>query len=322
MDPSSNETTADTAAFFDLCLEAISKAIKGDTTGWVDFGELTLVPAVKALLILVTCYFLAKLLSRSVAKTITAKFDATLGRFVEKLVYRGTIGCAFIFVLSYFGVRSTSFAAVLAAMSFAIGLAFQGTLSNFASGILLMVFRPFKVSDLVVLSGITGKVNEIDLFTTAIDTPDNRRLIIPNSAIAGHTIENITFHAERRIDLTFSVGWSFDIEKTRDALKSAILAISELIIENDVRKSQTILVGIGPMTVEWQVRVWTPTSNFLDVRDALICSIKTSMSAAGISVAAPRYTLQFDETFEGSDPSNSPNRVAPRRTSMTFKDAA
>ncbi len=116
------------------------------------------------------CYLLGKMLSKLIARPINQRVDMTLGRFVEKLIYRGTIACGFLFVLSQFGVKSTSFAAVLAAMGFAIGLALQGTLGNFASGVLLLFFRPFKVGDMVVAGTVTGSVTEIDLFTTAIDT--------------------------------------------------------------------------------------------------------------------------------------------------------
>ena len=166
-------------------MDAVKRAASGDYDAIVDVGFMVLTPSVSALAILFGFYFAAKFVSKLISGPINSRVDQTLGRFVEKLVYRGMIACGFLFVLNYFGVGSTSFAAVIAASGFAIGLAFQGTLANFASGILLMVFRPFKVGDMVVANGIAAKVHEIDLFTTAVDTPDNRRLIIPNSAIAG-----------------------------------------------------------------------------------------------------------------------------------------
>jgi small conductance mechanosensitive channel len=161
-----------------------NSVLAGDWNALWQMGEKSLINAVEALLLMLVCYFLAKYLSRAIANPISRRVDQTLGKFVEKLVYRGCLGCGLLVVLAYFGVQSTSFAAVIATMGFAIGLAFQGTLSNFAAGILMLVFRPFKVGDLVVAGGVTARVQEIDLFHTIVDTPDNRRLIIPNNSIS------------------------------------------------------------------------------------------------------------------------------------------
>ena len=157
-------------------------------------------------------YFVAKFLSRLASAPVKMKVDETLGKFTGKLVFYVLMIFVFIAVLGRVGVEVTSFAAIMAAAGFAIGLAFQGTLSNFASGVLLLVFRPFKVGDVINAAGITAKVYEIDLFTTTFDTPDNRRIVVPNSSIAGGTIENITFHGQRRLDVAVGVDYSADID--------------------------------------------------------------------------------------------------------------
>jgi small conductance mechanosensitive channel len=160
-----------------------------------------------------------------------------------------------------------------------------------ASGILLMVFRPFKVGDMVVANGIAAKVHEIDLFTTSVDTPDNRRLIIPNSVIAGHTIENVTYHPLRRVDVPVGVAYSADMDETRATLFSAIDAISDSIVQNEEQKSQVVLLGLGASAVDWKVKVWAKTDEFSEVRDRLVYSVKSQLDARGIPIAFSQLDL-------------------------------
>jgi small conductance mechanosensitive channel len=311
--------------------QAVKQATEGNFEGLIEIGIHVLTPALSALVIMAGFYFIAKYVSKLVSSPIHRRVDQTLGCFVEKLVYRGMIACGFIYVLHYFGVRSTSFAAVIAAAGFAIGLAFQGTLSNFASGILLMVFRPFKVGDMVVANGIAAKVFEIDLFTTAVDTPDNRRLIIPNSAIAGHTIENITYHPNRRIEVPVGVAYAADMDQTRSALQQSIASIAASVIENADQKSQVILVGLGASSVDWIVRVWAKTSDFSDVRDKLVYSIKTELDNAEIPIAFPQLDVHIDRMVseisghsEGlrAGPLRTGPKLVPRRNASGHSDAA
>ncbi len=304
-------------------VDAVKRAASGDYDAIIDVGLMVLTPAVSALAILFGFYFLAKYASKLISSPINSRVDQTLGRFVEKLVYRGMIACGLLFVLNYFGVRSTSFAAVIAASGFAIGLAFQGTLSNFASGILLMVFRPFKVGDMVVVNGIAAKVHEIDLFSTSVDTPDNRRLIIPNSAIAGHTIENVTYHPCRRVEVPVGVAYSADMDETRATLWYAIEAISDSIIQNEEQKSQVMLVGLGASSVDWIVRVWSETEEFREVQDRLVYSVKSFLDARGIPIAFPQLDLHLHEVADNLNfVRGSKQRQSPRRSASRNSDAS
>ena len=304
-------------------MDAVKRAASGDYDTIVDVGFMVLTPSVSALAILFGFYFAAKFVSKLISGPINSRVDQTLGRFVEKLVYRGMIACGFLFVLNYFGVGSTSFAAVIAASGFAIGLAFQGTLANFASGILLMVFRPFKVGDMVVANGIAAKVHEIDLFTTAVDTPDNRRLIIPNSAIAGQTIENVTYHPWRRVEVPVGVAYSADMDETRATLMSAIDAISDSISQNEEQKSQVILLGLGASAVDWMVKVWAKTADFSDVRDKLVYSVKSHLDAKGIPIAFPQLDLHLhDAAANLNGVRGSKQRQSPRRSAGGKPEAA
>ena len=259
-----------------------------------------LVPAAIAIVTIVALYFVAKLLSRWTAAAVCKRVDETLGKFAGRLVYYGIMTVGGLAVLSKAGIGVTGAAAVITAAGFAIGLAFQGTLSNFSSGILLLVFRPFKVGDMVVISGVMGKVNEIDLFTTTIDTTDNRRLILPNSSVAGTTIENITFHPERRVDLVIGVAYKSGIDQTRQVIQEAVASLSEVMVPGDERGSKVFLSNLGPSSVDWTVRFWTSTTTFWDVREQLLVRIKKNLDQNGIQIPFPQMQLHFSE-FEESD---------------------
>jgi small conductance mechanosensitive channel len=280
-------------ALFEKIAQIKQAILQGDVSALWEMSEHSLTKAFEALLLMIVCYLSGKYLSRLVSAPISSRIDQTLGRFVEKLVYRGCLACGVLLVLAYFGVQSASLAAVLAATGFAIGLAFQGTLSNFASGILLMVFRPFKVGDQVVAGGITARVHEIDLFNTIVDTPDNRRLIIPNNSISSNTIENVTFHEHRRIEIPVGISYSADMDRTREVLQAAIKAVPEGIYEDELKPSQVLLVGLGPSSVEWIVRAWAPTADFSIVRDRLIYQVKKQLDLAGISIPFPQLDIHL-----------------------------
>ncbi|XZE46540.1 mechanosensitive ion channel family protein [Pirellulaceae bacterium SH467] len=326
---SQQEISDQTVKMWDQLQLSAQKLIAGDFSELFALGEKSLVPAAQALGILVAFYFGARYASKAVSSPIYRRVDETLGRFVEKLIYRGLLGAGLIFTLHHFGLRSTSFAAVLGAVGFAVGLAFQGTLSNFASGVLLMVFRPFKVGDLVVAGGITARVHEIDLFTTAVDTPDNRRLIIPNSSIASSTIENVTYHPERRIEVPVGVAYSADMDATRAALWRAVEQVREVILETEERKSQVQLIALGASSVDWIVRVWAPTREFANVRDQVVYSVKKQLDSEGIVIAFPQLDIHLAPISESAasqtpqaSPASQTGRQLPRRTEPPRRHAA
>lgn len=272
-----------------------NSVLAGDWNALWQMGEKSLINAVEALLLMLVCYFVAKYLSRAIANPLSNRVDQTLGRFVEKLVYRGCLGCGLLVVLAYFGVQSTSFAAVIATMGFAIGLAFQGTLSNFAAGILMLVFRPFKVGDLVVAGGITARVQEIDLFHTIVDTPDNRRLIIPNNSISSNTIENVTYHPHRRIEIPLSISHDANLDATRAVLQRALDATPDVRHTDEKLQPQVLIVGITNISVEWVVRGWASTPDFPLIRDKLIYQVKNHLSQSEITIASPQMEVKLKD---------------------------
>lgn len=255
-----------------------------------------IVPAVIAIVTIIVLYFIAKLLARWTGAAVCARVDETLGKFAGRLVYYSIMTLGSLAVLSEAGISVAGAATVLAAAGFAIGLAFQGTLSNFSSGILLLVFRPFKVGDMVVVGGVSGKVNEIDLFTTTIDTTDNRRLILPNSSIAGTTIENITFHNHRRVDLVIGVAYKSDIEKTRKVIQEAVESLSDQMVAAEDRGYKVFLSNLAPSSVDWTIRFWTEKASYWDVRELLLVRIKQSLDLNGIEIPFPQMQLHINES--------------------------
>ncbi|MCA9296001.1 MAG: mechanosensitive ion channel, partial [Phycisphaerales bacterium] len=240
-------------------------------------------------LLLFIAWLVARWLSRMTTRALTkAKIDLTLVRFFAKLVKWSIMLFAIMACLGQFGFEMTSFAAVIAAAGFAIGLAFQGSLSNFSAGIMLLVFRPFKVGDVVNVAGTSGKVFEIELFTTAIDTFDNRRFIVPNSAIFGATIENVSYHGTRRVDVNVGASYDADIDATRAALKSAIETIENRI---DEPESVVVLKELGASSVDWTVRVWVKASDYWPTKEALTRAVKMKLDDAGIGIPYPQMDV-------------------------------
>ena len=294
--PSLESGSIDTAkpTFSDTITESYEKLMAGDVT---DAGMVlavnVLFPAVCALAVLIVAYFVAKLFSRWTTKAICQRIDETLGKFAGKLVFYSVMMICGLAVLQTLGVGVAGFAAVLAAAGFAIGLAFQGTLSNFAAGILLLVFRPFQVGDLVNTAGITGKVNAIYLFTTSFDTPDNRRLIVPNSAITSATIENITFHSKRRVDISIGVDYSASLDATRNILAECAESFADVMIAREDRGYQIVLSNLGASSVDWTIRFWAHTEDYFLVKEALIEEVKLRLDEVGIGIPFPQMELHL-----------------------------
>ncbi|MCP4500071.1 MAG: mechanosensitive ion channel [Deltaproteobacteria bacterium] len=220
-----------------------------------------------------------------------AKLDETLVLFLSSVSRWVVLLMAGIGILGVFGVQTASFAAVLGATSLAIGLAFQGSLSNVASGVMLLVFRPFKVGDVVVINGMTAKVAEIGLMTLELDTPDNRRIIIPNASVFGGQIENITFHSIRRTDVTVGTGYTDDLDKVRKALQEAADGIEGQI---GGEEATVYLANLGDSAIEWSVRIWVDSTDFLPARERLNEAIKKKLDGDGISIPFPQMDVHHD----------------------------
>ncbi len=243
--------------------------------------------------LLFAAWILAGWVRRATEKAcLRARIEVTLAKFFGNLARWGVLMLALIAILGMFGVETTSFAAVIAAMGFAIGMALQGTLGNAAAGVMLLIFRPFKVGDVVNISGEVGKVYEIELFTTRIDTADNRRIILPNGSVFGQKIENITFHDRRRVDVAVGVEYSADIDQTRDVLFEAARSLPGILTDPE---PAVILQELANSSVNWSVRVWAPTSDYWPMRDALTRAVKMQLDQAEIGIPFPQMDVHLDK---------------------------
>jgi len=245
-----------------------------------------------ALVFLIVAWIVAGWVSALVRRGMErGRVDATLTRFTAKMASWAIRIIAVVSALGMFGVESTSFAALIGGAGLAVGLAFQGTLGSFAAGVMLLIFRPFKVGDVVTAAGVTAKVDEISLFTTTLDTPDNRRFIVPNGAIFGSTIENVTYHAHRRVDVAVGVEYAADIDATRAVLAKAIEGVEGVLADP---APAVVLTGLGSSSVDWVVRAWAPTPDFFAVKERLTRSVKMHLDAADIGIPFPQMDVHLD----------------------------
>lgn len=226
------------------------------------------------------------------------KVDTTLTKFAGNFAYYAIFLLAIFAGLETVGVETASFVAVLAAASFAVGLALQGTLANFAAGVMLLIFRPFKVGDYVEIADETGFVKDISLFFTRITTRDNRLVIIPNGDVFGSTIRNIFAHDIVRVDCDVGTDYSAEIDDVRTVLLDAARSVDDRVEEKGV---QAALKGLGDSTIDWQVRVWARPDDFFRLRQELARQVKYKLDEAEIGIPYPQLDVHVDELNANGD---------------------
>ena len=249
--------------------------------------------ALGVIVALVAAWLVAGWVRRSMLAGLErSRFDLTLARFFANLVRYAILTVTVVGCLGVLGVETTSFAALIGAMGLAIGLAFQGSLSNFAAGVMLLVFRPFKVGDVVNAAGVTGKIEQIELFTTEFKTFDNRKIVVPNASVFGANIENVTAYETRRCDVAVGVEYAADIDRTRAVLEKAVASLDKRI---DEPPAQVFLSTFGASSVDWIVRVWCKTDDYWALHEDLIRAIKMHLDEADIGIPYPQMDVHVDE---------------------------
>ena len=239
-------------------------------------------------------YFLAKILSRITASACKkAKIDETLSTFFGRTIFWLILVIVMIACLGIFGIQTTSFAAVVGAAGLAIGLAFQGTLSNLASGVMIIVFRPFKLHDFITVGGQSGSVEVIDLFTTTLVTLDNRVIIVPNSAVSSATIENVTAKEIRRVDVNVGVSYKADLKKAREAILKGCQV--EGVLEDPAPCAY--LLELGSSAILFSARAWCNTGDYWAVRERVTENVKNALDAAEIEI--PYQQIVVHEKKDG-----------------------
>ena len=243
-----------------------------------------------ALLTLLIGFWLAGRLSKMVGKAMAKRnIDETIQPFLVSLV---SIGLKVMVVLSaagMFGLQVTSFIAILSAVAFAIGLALQGTLGHLASGVLILIFRPYKVGDFIIAQGYSGVVKEIQLFNTLLTTLDNRIIIIPNGAITSGPLENLTANDIRQLDLTFGIGYADDIDKARRVIASVIENAPGYMAD---RNHNILVRSLGANSVDFAVRFWVPTENYWDAFFFMQEEVKKAFDREQVSIPFPQMDVR------------------------------
>ena len=218
--------------------------------------------------------------------------DPTLTKFVANLAYVALLTFVIIAALGMLGIQTTSFIAVLGAAGLAVGLALQGSLSNFAAGVLMIIFRPFKVGDFIEGAGVVGVVEEIQIFTTQLATPDNKTIIIPNAKITADNIVNFTAKGTRRADMVFGIGYEDDIDKARNII-SEILSNEQRILKDP--PPQVAVSELANSSVNFVARPWVNAGDYWGVVFDVTEAVKKRFDAQGISIPFPQRDVHLYE---------------------------
>ena len=244
-----------------------------------------------ALAILVIGWIVAKLIRGALKKVLRrASVEETLITFLGNLTYMLMIAFVVIAALSQLGVDTTSFAAIIAAAGLAIGLALQGSLGNFASGVMIIGLKPFKVGDYVEAGGVAGVVEGITVFATNMRTPDNKSIIVPNGAITGGNIVNFSAKDTRRVDLVAGVSYTDDLQKVKQVLQELVAADARVLKDPE----PTIAVSeLADSSVNFVVRPWVNKDDYWNVYFGLTEAIKRRFDQEGISIPFPQQDVHL-----------------------------
>lgn len=244
-----------------------------------------------AVLIFVIGRFVAQLIKKLIGQAMEkAKVDPVLVSFACNFGYSALMVFVILAALSRLGVQTTSFIAVLGAAGLAVGLALQGSLSNFAAGVLMVIFRPFKIGDFIEAGGVTGVVKDIHIFTTTLNTPDNKRVIVPNSKVMGDSVTNYSAEGTRRIDMVVGVSYDDDLDK------------AEQILMDEIKKDPRVLaepeptVGVLEMadsSINFVVRPWVAVPDYWKTRFALTKALKKRIEAEGMTIPFPQRDVHI-----------------------------
>ncbi|GAA0778099.1 mechanosensitive ion channel [Roseibium denhamense] len=245
-----------------------------------------LINAIKAVIVLVIGWLVAGFVSSMVKRRIVShpRIDDTIGGFASSMVRWLILLVTLIAVLQLFGIQATSLVAVLGAGTLAIGLALQGTLSDIAAGVMLVIFRPYKIGQFVEIGGTSGTVKDLNIFVTELVTPDNVQIIMPNGQAWGAVITNYSAHEKRRLDLTFGIDYGDDADKAIQIILD--VAAADERIEKDPEPWVRV-TNLGDSSVDLGVRVWCRAEDYWELKFHMLKTVKQSFDAGGISIPYP-----------------------------------
>ncbi|WP_165312321.1 small-conductance mechanosensitive channel MscS [Vibrio ziniensis] len=248
---------------------------------------------VSAVLILIIGNIIVKAVAGSVAKVLKKKeMDKAVVEFIHGLVRYVLFVIVLIAALGRVGVETASVVAVIGAAGLAIGLALQGSLSNFAAGVLIVGFRPFKSGDYVEVAGVAGSVEAIQIFQTILKTPDNKMVVVPNGAIIGGSIVNYSRHATRRVDLVIGVSYKSDLKKTKQVIRETLEKDSRILKDPDMTIG---VLALADSSVNFVVRPWCKTEEYWGVYFDSMQAIKEALDANGIEIPFPQMDVHLNK---------------------------
>lgn len=249
------------------------------------------------LLAAIAIFIIGKIVANWVKKLVTrimtkGSVDQIIIGFTSSITYITTMAFVIVAALSQLGIQTTSFIAILGAAGLAVGLALQGSLANFAAGFLLIIFRPFKVGDVIEAADVTGKVNAIHIFTTTLTTSDNKTIIIPNAKLGSDNIINYSTQETRRVDLTVAVAYDADLKEVRNILEDIVSGDGRVLSDPP---HQIAVAELADSSVNFVFRMWVKSADYSDVFFETNESIKTRFDDAGISIPFPQRDVHLYE---------------------------
>ncbi|MBN4075841.1 MAG: mechanosensitive ion channel protein MscS [SAR86 cluster bacterium] len=252
------------------------------------------------LIIALAIFILGKMVAKAIAdfakKPMTKSgMDNMLVKFLSTIIYSILLIAVVLAAVDQLGINITSLLAIVGAAGLAIGLALKDSLSNFAAGVMIIIYRPFKIGDYINAGGSAGTVDEIGLFCTLMHSPDNQRIIIPNSAVIGGTIVNVNALGTRRIDLVIGIGYDDNIGQARDIILGIIDADPRILKDPE---AGVALAELADSSVNFNVRPWVKADDYWTVRTDLLETIKLSLDQAGISIPYPQQDVHMHAANE------------------------
>ncbi|WP_070971713.1 small-conductance mechanosensitive channel MscS [Vibrio sonorensis] len=273
-------------------IEGISKAetwLTNNSDLLIQYG----VNIISAILILFIGNLIVKGIANSVSKVLNKKkLDKAVVEFIHAIVRYTLFIIVLIAALSRIGVQTASVVAVIGAAGLAVGLALQGSLSNFAAGVLIVAFRPFKSGDYVEIGGVAGSVDSIQIFQTVLTTPDNKMVVVPNASVIGGPITNYSRHDTRRVDLVIGVSYGADLQKTKQILRETLEKDERILKNPDI---QIGVLALADSSVNFVVRPWCRTSDYWDVFFDSQQAIKEALDANGIEIPFPQMDVHLNK---------------------------
>lgn len=277
-------------------MDAIQQYIQDiDTATLVAWGWKILA----ALLIFIIGRWVAKMVRSAVKRVMGRRnLDPMLINFLGAILYSLLLVAVVIAAVGQLGIQTTPLVAVLGAAGLAVGLALQNSLGNFAAGVMLIFFRPFTKGDYVEAGGTSGTVVEVGIFNTVLNTPDNRRVIVPNGQITSDAITNYSAHDTRRIDMIIGVDYGDDLKTARATLEKVVKA-HDKVLEDPA--PIVWVMELADSSVNFAVRPWVATADYWQVRNELLEQLKTELEAAGCSIPFPQRDVHLHEVGKSSE---------------------